>query len=68
MKTEFDIGQEVWILYSFGPRLVKVQEINIIESNDIYYVLLKNGSLIHQTYKEEYIGVTKEDLKNKLFK
>ena len=68
MKTEFEIGQEVWIIWCNEPKLVKVEEINITRHNDVFYTISINDTSMNNKYNEEHIGYCKEFLKNKIFK
>ena len=71
MKTEFDIGQEVWIIWVNEPMIVIVKEITVSQTNTISYIFKTlNGISLgsNSSYKEEFVGATKEELKNKIFK
>ena len=62
MKTEFEIGQEVWVIYNSRPRKGEVFNIVISEEGICYAI-----GLFGNRY-EDQIGATKEELKDKIFK
>ena len=64
MKTEFDIGQEVWFLGCGDIRQCKVRKILIFEDKTIDYEF----KVSPERRSEDQIGATKEELKNKIFK
>ena len=63
MKAEFNLKQEVWFMHESIPIHREVWKRIEEEGEGTTYVFKFHGSR-----KEEYVGATKEELKNKIFK
>ena len=69
MKIEFEIGQDVWIIGANEPIHVLVKEINVSEKKVISYSFKTfSGISLSSNLKEEFVGSSKEELRDKLFK
>ena len=63
MKTKFEIGQYVWIMYVDAPHRLRINEIRIDADKCIAYSF--DGVVVSRP--EHEIGETKEELMNIVF-